>query len=180
MYQGAYAYLSERPGKKGLSGVIMHTYPSDPGKRDFPGSLIGTFCTNIIFIQASYGISESSPIAKLHIKHPNKSRLSVDSGGRVLLPKKIRQRLGLAAGDELEVEFPVAGLDQAGEDAILLRVVRPEVPLRREGKFRVYRGGEAPAPVDVAGMIAAERKARSESILPGSTALPTTVEGAEP
>jgi hypothetical protein len=55
-----------------------------------------------------------------------------------------------------------------------------EVPLRREGKFWVYRGGEAPAPVDVAGMIAAEREARSESILPGSTALPSMQEGAEP
>ena len=102
----------------------------------------------------------------------NKPRVSVDSGGRILLPKKVRQRLGLAAGDELEVEFPVTGLDRAGEDAILLRVVRPEVPLRREGKFWVYRCGQAPAPVDVAGMIAAEREARSEAILPGSTALP--------
>jgi AbrB family looped-hinge helix DNA binding protein len=108
-----------------------------------------------------------------------KSRVSVDSGGRILLPKKIRQRLGLAAGDELEVEFPVTALADAGEDAILLRVVRPEVPLRREGKFWVYRGGQAPAPVDAAGMIAAEREARSESILPGSTALPIIQEGAE-
>ena len=84
-----------------------------------------------------------------------KSRVSVDSGGRILLPKKIRQRLGLAAGDELDVEFPVTGLDHAHEDAILLRAVRPEVPLCREGKFWVYRGGGAPAPVDVTGMIAA-------------------------
>ena len=109
-----------------------------------------------------------------------KSRVSVDSGGRILLPKKIRQRLGLAAGDELDVEFPVTGLADAGEDAILLRVVRPEVPLRREGKFWVYRGGHAPAPVDVAAMIAAEREARSQAILPGSTALPSMGEGAEP
>ena len=109
-----------------------------------------------------------------------KSRVSVDAGGRILLPKKIRQRLGLAAGDELEVEFPVTGLTDAGEDAVLLRAVRPEVPLRREGKFWVYRGGDAPAPVDVAGMIAAEREARSEAILPGSTALPSTEEGTEP
>src|SRR5919109_1896888 len=108
-----------------------------------------------------------------------KSRVSVDSGGRILLPKKVRQRLGLAAGDELDVEFPVTGLADAGEDAILLRVVRPEVPLRREGKFWVYRGGEAPAPVDVAGMITAEREARSESILPGSTGLPVVEEKAE-
>src|ERR671932_1644030 len=100
--------------------------------------------------------------------NPNRSRkprVSVDSGGRILLPKKVRQRLGSAAGDELDVEFPVTGLDHAGEDAILLRVVRPEVPLRREGKFWVYRGGETPAPVDVTGMIAEEREARSETIL---------------
>jgi bifunctional DNA-binding transcriptional regulator/antitoxin component of YhaV-PrlF toxin-antitoxin module len=103
----------------------------------------------------------------------------VDSGGRILLPKKIRQRLGLAAGDELEVEFPVTGLDRAGEDAVLLRVVRPEVLLRREGKFWVYRGGDAPAPVDMAGMIVTEREARSEAILPGSTALPSMEENAE-
>ena len=110
----------------------------------------------------------------------SKSRVSVDSGGRILLPKKVRQRLGLAAGDELDVEFPVTGLDDAGEDAILLRVVRPEVPLRREGKFWVYRGGDAPELVDVTGMVAAEREARSEAILPGSTALPPTQEGPEP
>ena len=33
-----------------------------------------------------------------------KSRVSVDAGGPILLPKKIRQRLGLAAGDELDVQ----------------------------------------------------------------------------
>jgi AbrB family looped-hinge helix DNA binding protein len=111
---------------------------------------------------------------------PGRPRVSVDAGGRILLPKKIRQRLGLAAGDELDVEFPVSGLAEAGEDAILLRPVRPEVPLRREGKFWVYRGGEAPAPVDVAGLISAEREARSEAILPGSTALPAIEEKTEP
>jgi len=108
------------------------------------------------------------------INPPPKSRVSVDSGGRILLPKKIRQRLGLAAGDELEVEFPVTGLENAGEDAILLRAVRPEVPLRREGKFWVYRGGEAAAIADVAGWAAAERELRSEAILAGSTGLTTT------
>jgi bifunctional DNA-binding transcriptional regulator/antitoxin component of YhaV-PrlF toxin-antitoxin module len=86
----------------------------------------------------------------------------VDAGGRILLPKKVRQRLGLAAGDELAVEFPVTGL-----------------PLRREGKFWVYRGGDASGPTDVAALVAAEREARSESILPGSTALPSIEEAPE-
>ena len=116
----------------------------------------------------------------LNASNRSKSRVSVDSGGRILLPKKVRQRLGLAAGDELDVEFPVSGLADAGEDAVLLRVVCPEVPLRREGKFWVYRGGGAPAPVDVAGLVAAEREARSEAVLPGSAVLPSTEETAEP
>jgi AbrB family looped-hinge helix DNA binding protein len=109
-----------------------------------------------------------------------KSRVSVDAGGRILLPKKVRQRLGLAAGDELDVEFPVSSLADAGEDAILLRAIRPEVPLRREGKFWVYRGGEAPAPVEVAGLVTAERETRAEGVLPGSTGVPSAAgEGAE-
>src|SRR5690349_10902639 len=99
----------------------------------------------------------------------NKPRVSVDSGGRILLPKKIRQRLGLAAGDELDIEFPVSSLVDGGEDAILLRVVRPEVPLKREGKFWVYRGGDPWGPADVAGLVASERDERSEAVLPGST-----------
>jgi hypothetical protein len=74
----------------------------------------------------------------------------------------------------------VTGFADAGEDAVLLRVVRPEVPPRREGKFWVYRGGDAPAPVDVTGLVAAEREARSESILPGSTGLPAVEGAAEP
>jgi AbrB family looped-hinge helix DNA binding protein len=126
------------------------------------------------------GIAYPFPMPDPNAKPQPKSRVSVDAGGRILLPKKVRQRLGLAAGDGLELEFPVTGLEHAGEDAILLRVVRPEVPLRREGKFWVYRGGGASAPVDVAGMIAAEREARSEAILPGSTSLPTIEEGAKP
>src|SRR5690349_5708718 len=39
-----------------------------------------------------------------------KSRVSVDAGGRILLPKKVRQRLGLAAGNELDVELEVLQL----------------------------------------------------------------------
>jgi hypothetical protein len=37
-------------------------------------------------------------------------------------------------------------------DAVVSRVIRPEVPLRREGKFGVDCGGGAPPTVDVAGL----------------------------
>jgi AbrB family looped-hinge helix DNA binding protein len=125
-------------------------------------------------------LGNKHPMSDLNANPQARSRVSVDAGGRILLPKKIRQRLGLAVGDELEVEFPVAGLADAGEDAILLHVVRPEVPLRREGKFWVYRGGQAPVPIDITGSVTSEREARSESILPGSTALPAIEKDAEP
>jgi hypothetical protein len=46
------------------------------------------------------------PMADPNANPQPKSRVSVDSGGRILLPKKIRQRLGLAAGDELAQSPP--------------------------------------------------------------------------
>jgi len=116
----------------------------------------------------------------LSAKPQTRSRVSVDSGGRILLPMKVRQRLGLAAGDELEVEFPVADLANAGDDTILLRVVRPAVPLRREGKFWVYRSDEVLAPVNVSGLVTAEREARSEAIMPGSPSPASTETNPEP
>jgi AbrB family looped-hinge helix DNA binding protein len=152
----------------------MFTYPHRPEKPRFWAGPLERYAR-----RALWESDNNFPMPDPNANSQTKYRVSVDAGGRILLPKKIRQRLGLAAGDELDVEFPVTALADAGEDAILLRVVRPEVPLHREGKFWVYRGGEAPAPVNINGMIAAEREGRSESILPGSTGFPSTEEGSE-
>ena len=61
------------------------------------------------------------------------TKLTLNKSGRVVLPKRLRDELGLAAGDTLE-------LDSRGEQ-ITLRPVRGSVSLRKERGIWVYRAG---------------------------------------
>jgi len=61
------------------------------------------------------------------------TELTLDKGGRVVLPKSLRDRLELQPGDRLEVE--TAG------DQILLKPVRLASPLRKDRGVWVYRTG---------------------------------------
>lgn len=58
--------------------------------------------------------------------------ISVDKAGRVVLPKDLRDKLRLEAGDELLVE-------EAGE-RIVLRPVRAQATLKKERGVWVYQG----------------------------------------
>jgi len=60
-------------------------------------------------------------------------RTTIDRAGRLVLPKKTRDRLGIRAGDELEIE-PVA-------DGVRLRVVQDSPRLIREAGVLVFAGG---------------------------------------
>jgi AbrB family looped-hinge helix DNA binding protein len=68
------------------------------------------------------------------------ARITVDSDGRILLPKPLREELHLGPGDTLEVE-------SAGEQ-ITLRPMRGTSPLIKERGVWVFRGG-APLPASV-------------------------------
>jgi AbrB family looped-hinge helix DNA binding protein len=59
------------------------------------------------------------------------ARLTIDSAGRVVLPKPLRDELHLAPGDTLELE-------SSGE-RILLRPVRAAAPLNTEQGVWVFR-----------------------------------------
>ncbi len=61
-------------------------------------------------------------------------RTSIDRSGRLVLPKKTRDRLGIKAGDELEIE-PVA-------DGVCLKVVPRSAQLVWEGGVLVVAGGK--------------------------------------
>ena len=61
-------------------------------------------------------------------------RLTIDSAGRVVLPKPLRKKLDLAPGDTLEME-------NAG-DKITLRPVRNVSPLTKEKGVWVFRTGQ--------------------------------------
>jgi AbrB family looped-hinge helix DNA binding protein len=61
------------------------------------------------------------------------TRLTIDSAGRVVIPKPIRDQLDLAPGDTLELE-------SAG-GAMTLRPARATVPLAKEKGVWVFRTG---------------------------------------
>ena len=62
------------------------------------------------------------------------TRLTIDSAGRVVIPKPLRDELDLGPGDALELE-------SAG-DSITLRPVRAVVPLTKEKGVWVFRTGQ--------------------------------------
>jgi len=62
------------------------------------------------------------------------SRLIIDRGGRIVIPKPVREKLNLEPGDSLELE-------SAGEQ-ITLRPVRGTAPLKKEHGVWVFRSGQ--------------------------------------
>jgi AbrB family looped-hinge helix DNA binding protein len=62
------------------------------------------------------------------------TKLTIDKLGRILLPKPVREKLQLSAGDELELE----SLD----DRISLRPLRGTAQLRKKRGVWVFRSGE--------------------------------------
>ena len=58
--------------------------------------------------------------------------VTLDSAGRVLLPKTVRDQLHLQAGDTLALEHQ--------DDQVILKAVRPAAPLRKEHGVWVFRG----------------------------------------
>jgi AbrB family looped-hinge helix DNA binding protein len=62
------------------------------------------------------------------------SRLTLDSAGRVVIPKGLRDELHLQPGDELDME-------SVGEE-IKLRPVRQTPPLAKEHGVWVFRTGQ--------------------------------------
>jgi AbrB family looped-hinge helix DNA binding protein len=62
-----------------------------------------------------------------------KRQITIDGAGRVVIPKAMRQKLGLKAGDAL-------GIDLA-DDQIMLRPIYPEMRMVKKRGIWVIRGG---------------------------------------
>ncbi len=67
------------------------------------------------------------------------AKITIDKAGRVVIPKMLRDRLRLGAGDELVLE-------SSGE-CITLRPVRPQAALKKEYGIWVYQGEAMDAPI---------------------------------
>ena len=81
--------------------------------------------------------------------------LTLDSGGRVVIPKPLRDSLHLGPGDVLQLE-------SEGE-AIILRPVRPKALLTKELGVWVYQG--EPTSVSITDFIDSEREKRLLELL---------------
>lgn len=80
------------------------------------------------------------------------TRITIDSAGRVVLPKPLRDELDLGPGDSLELE-------SAG-DKITLRPVRAAAPLAKENGVWVFRAGQPLAASDTDAVLREVREDR--------------------
>jgi AbrB family looped-hinge helix DNA binding protein len=62
------------------------------------------------------------------------TKLTLDSAGRVVLPKPVRDDLQVGPGDSLELE--------SSQEQIILRPLRGTMPLRKKKGIWVFRTGE--------------------------------------
>jgi AbrB family looped-hinge helix DNA binding protein len=81
--------------------------------------------------------------------------VSIDKAGRVVVPKPLREKLGLEAGDNLLIE--------SEGDEITLRPVRPQPILVKEHGVWVYNGDASD--IDIVDFIDKEREKRSREFL---------------
>jgi len=81
--------------------------------------------------------------------------LKIDKAGRVILPKPVRDRLGLHAGSDLEI--------QETADGVVLKPVDRKPSLVKEGSFLVHTG-EIPAGYDILKAIDEDREERIRKV----------------
>jgi AbrB family looped-hinge helix DNA binding protein len=80
----------------------------------------------------------------------------IDSAGRVMIPKALRDELKLQPGDALTLE--------ANGDRVTLRPVRPESRMRKEHGTWVFHSGTRIAGAEADQVLADLRQARDRSL----------------
>jgi len=83
------------------------------------------------------------------------TKISIDKAGRVVLPKSLREKMRVEAGDEL--------LAEAEGDRITLRPIRQEALLKKELGIWVYQGESSSTSIPE--LIDAEREKRVRELL---------------
>jgi AbrB family looped-hinge helix DNA binding protein len=82
-------------------------------------------------------------------------KATIDSAGRVLIPKAVRDELRLAPGDRLDLEFE--------GDRVVLRPARSGTPIRKENGVWVFRTGRGISSAETEKALHDLRQARDRS-----------------
>jgi len=85
--------------------------------------------------------------------------VTIDDYGRIVIPKAIRDRLGLESGSSLELDVDASG--ESGE-SITLRPREREPTLQRKGDLLVHTGRLMDKDFDVVDQIRTQRQQRAE------------------
>jgi AbrB family looped-hinge helix DNA binding protein len=83
------------------------------------------------------------------------TKITVDRAGRIVIPKPLREKMGLGPGDTLQLE-------SEGEQ-ITLRPLRPKPALKKEYGVWVYQG--EPTDVSITDLIDREREKRLRELI---------------
>jgi AbrB family looped-hinge helix DNA binding protein len=84
--------------------------------------------------------------------------VKVDNYGRIVIPKEVRDRLGLDSGSALEINVESEG--ETGR-AITLRLKGQEPALQQKGELLVHSGRLADEDFDVVEQIRSDRRERA-------------------
>ena len=87
--------------------------------------------------------------------------VTIDKFGRVLIPKPLRDQLGLSAGAELSLDVHTGG---DGAPALELRAVLDAPPLVRKNGRLVYTGAIDPEGQDIVAFIQEQRLSRTRQL----------------
>jgi len=84
--------------------------------------------------------------------------VKIDDYGRIVIPKEVRERLGIESGTALEVRVDPEG-DTGG--AITLRPKGQKPPLQKKGELLVHSGALTEGDFDVVEQLRAQRRERA-------------------
>lgn len=89
------------------------------------------------------------------IEYHMETSVVIDKSGRLVLPKPVRDALGLRPGDRLRIR-------RQGQD-VILSFTLPKAALQKEKGVWVYRSGES-ANISIPELIEEERRARATEL----------------
>lgn len=85
--------------------------------------------------------------------------VTIDDYGRIVIPKEIRQTLGIESGASLEIRVDREG---EAEGAITLRLKGQKPPLQKKGALLVHSGETAEESHDIVEQLRTERRERAQ------------------